>query len=135
MTLLRRLAALLILLALMVAAPIALWAWGRPLLPNSLPSPAQAWHSLTSQDTGALFMGALVVVGWVAWALFAASVLIELAAAIAGLRGGGRAIHSLRGWLRQVPVLGGAQTAAAALIGALLAGTLLVQTPAASAAT
>lgn len=135
MNLLRRLTALLILLALMVAAPIALWAWGRPLLPDSLPSPAQAWDSLTSQDTGALFMGALVVVGWVAWALFAVSVLIELAAVLAGLRGGGRAIRALRGWLRHLPVLGGAQTAAGALIGALLAGTLLVQAPAASAAT
>ena len=132
--LLRRLSALLILLALVVGAPIALWAWGRPLLPDSLPSPAQAWDSLTSQDTGALFMGALVVVGWVAWVLFAVSVLIELVAAVAGLRGGGRVVKALRRRLRHVPVLGGAQTAAAALIGAVLAGTLLVQAPAASAA-
>src|SRR5690349_992917 len=131
--LLRRLSALSVLLALVAAAPIALWTWGRPLLPDSLPSASQAWDALTTQDTGALFMGALVVVGWVAWALFTFSVLIELIAAITSLRGGGHAIRALRGRVERLPLVGGSQTAAAALIGAILAGTLLVQSPAASA--
>ena len=135
MALTRRLLALLILLALTVAAPIALWLLGRDLLPSSIPTPAQAWDALTTQDTGQLFMGALVVIGFVAWAVFAFSVLVEFAAALVGLRGGGARTARLRRHMLRMPLVGSAQGAAAALVSALLAGVLLTQGPAAAAST
>ena len=135
MALMRRLLALLVLLGLVVAAPIALWLLGRDLLPSSVPTVTQAWDALTTQDTGQLFMGVLVVIGFVAWAVFAFSVLVEFAAAVAGLRGGGTRAARLRGRMLRIPMLGSAQGAAAALVSALLAGVLLTQGPAAAAST
>lgn len=135
MALMRRLLALLVLLALVVAAPIALWLLGRDLLPSSVPTAAQAWDALTTQDTGQLFMGVLVLIGFVAWAVFAFSVLVEFAAAVAGLRGGGTRTVRLRRRMLRMPLVGSAQGAAAALVGALLAGVLLTHGPAAAAST
>ena len=117
MALMRRLLALLVLLGLVVAAPIALWLLGRDLLPSSVPTVTQAWDALITQDTGQLFMGVLVVIGFVAWAVFAFSVLVEFAAAVAGLRGGGTRAARLRRRMLRIPLVGSAQGAAAALPG------------------
>ncbi|WP_169064416.1 LysM peptidoglycan-binding domain-containing protein [Geodermatophilus dictyosporus] len=60
--------------------PVGLWRLGGAYLPERLPSWAQVTAALSGPDTGALFLGLLVAVGWAAWALFAVSVAVELIA-------------------------------------------------------
>ena len=50
-SLLKRGAALLTLLALVVGAPYLLWVLGRDLLPDRVPGWSDIWESLTAQDT------------------------------------------------------------------------------------
>lgn len=125
MRILRALAALLVLLAVVVGAPILLWKLGSGLLPTGIPSLAQAWDTLTSRDTGQIFMGALVVAGLLAWAIFTLCVLVELAQRLTGRR-----------WPR-IRLLRVPQSAAAALVSAVLAGSVALGAagPAAAAAT
>jgi hypothetical protein len=85
----------------LVGAPLALAAWGR------LPS---GWSSLTRPDDGMLLLGVLTVLGWLAWAAFGASTLVE------SLRLLGRGHHRLR-----LPLLGGLQQVSATLLLAVLA--------------
>lgn len=115
MRIIRSLAALLVLLAVVVGAPILLWRMGSGLLPDEIPTLTDMWSALTSRDTGQVFLGALVVVGFLAWAVFTVCVLAELGARLAGRRSAPR----IR-WLR-VP-----QSAAAGLIGAVLAGSVVL---------
>jgi len=49
-------------------------------LPSSLPSRAELLHRLTTPDDGTVFIAAAATVGWVTWALFAVSTLLEAAA-------------------------------------------------------
>ncbi|MFE7524187.1 LysM peptidoglycan-binding domain-containing protein [Kitasatospora sp. NPDC057542] len=66
-------------------------------------------EALTSPDDGRLFLWALVVVGWLAWACFALSVLLEIPA-------------QLRGRIaRRIPAFGWSQRLAAGLVGSVLA--------------
>ncbi|MGW3074464.1 LysM peptidoglycan-binding domain-containing protein [Kitasatospora sp. NPDC001132] len=66
-------------------------------------------EALTSPDDGSLFLWALVVVGWIAWACFALSVLLEIPA-------------QLRGRIaRRIPAFGWSQRLAAGLVGSVLA--------------
>ena len=83
--LLRRLLALLVFVAAMAGVPIGLWRLGGDHLPDGVPSWAQVTAALSGPDTGAVFLGFLVVVGWAAWAVFAVSVAVELAAQLRGL--------------------------------------------------
>ena len=55
--LLRSLSALVVLVAVVVGAPIALWVLGRDLLPAGVPSLGEVWDGLTSRDTGGVFLG------------------------------------------------------------------------------
>ena len=65
------------LVALLVAAPLALLAWvGNPW-------PTGGWSEVQLL-TNRTIIGALAVVGWLAWAQMAACILIELAAAVRG---------------------------------------------------
>lgn len=125
MRILRALAALLVLLAVVVGAPILLWKLGSGLLPTGIPSLAQVWDTLTSRDTGQIFMGALVVAGLLAWAIFTLCVLAELAQRLTGRR-----------WPR-IRLLRVPQSAAAALVSAVLAGSVALGAagPAAAATT
>ncbi|WP_409331583.1 LysM peptidoglycan-binding domain-containing protein [Trujillonella humicola] len=82
---LRRLAALLVLAAAVLGAPVALWQLGGAYLPNELPSWAQVSAGLSAPDSGAVLLGLLVLIGWAAWAAFALSVVVELAAQLRGL--------------------------------------------------
>jgi len=111
----RRLAALIALLALVFGAPYLLWVLGRGFLPDRIPSLPQVWDALTTQDTGALFMGALVVVGFVAWAVFTACVLVDIAGRVAG-----------RTWTLRILGLRVPQAAASSLVSAVLAGSVLL---------
>ena len=87
MNMIRRLFAAILLLGVVVGAPVALWVFGRDLLPDHVPSRAEVGSFFTQRDTGALFLGALVLIGVVAWLIFTISVLTELAALMAGRRG------------------------------------------------
>ena len=83
--LLRRLLAILVLAAAVAGVPIALWELGGAYLPDELPSWAQVTTALGEPDTGGVFLGMLVVIGWTAWACFALSVAVELVSQLRGL--------------------------------------------------
>jgi DNA-binding SARP family transcriptional activator len=106
--LLRRLLALLLLATAVVGVPMGLWQLGDRFLPDGLPSWAQVTAVLNGPDTGVVFMGLLVVIGWAAWTLFAISVAVELVAQLRGL-------PPLR-----LPGLGGPQQMAGLLVAAVL---------------
>ena len=113
--LLRALAALIVLVAVVVGAPIALWVLGRGLLPAGVPSLGEVWEGLTSRDTGGVFLGLLVVIGFIAWAVFTVCVVLEIAALLTGRR---------RAW--RIPLLRVPQSAATALISVILTGTVML---------
>src|SRR5664279_6396186 len=83
-SLLKRGAALITLLALVIGAPYLLWVLGKDLLPDHVPGLSDIWESLTARDTGAVFMGALVLAGFIAWAVFTLCVLIDIAGRLTG---------------------------------------------------
>lgn len=75
--LIRGVGALVVLVALLVGAPLALLAWvGNPW-------PTGGWSEVQLL-TNRTIIGALAVVGWLAWAQMAACILIELAGAVRG---------------------------------------------------
>jgi len=73
------------LLVLIVGIPAALWAIRGNPLPTSIPSWQQAKDALLRPDDGHLFLSALIIIAWVAWATFALPVVVELAARVRGL--------------------------------------------------
>lgn len=81
----RRVLSLLLLLALVVGIPVALWVLSRAYLPDQFPTWTQVTAALSGPDTGVVFSGFLVVVGWVAWAVFAVSVGVEIPAQLRGV--------------------------------------------------
>ena len=113
--LLRSLSALVVLVAVVIGAPIALWVLGRDLLPAGVPSLGEVWEGLTSRDTGGVFLGLLVVIGFIAWAVFTVCVVLEIAALLIGRR---------RAW--RIPMLRVPQSAATALISVILTGTVML---------
>ena len=75
--LIRGVGALIVLAALLVGAPLALISWvGNPWPPGG-------WSEIQLL-TNRTIIGALAVVGWIAWAQMAACILIELAGAVRG---------------------------------------------------
>ena len=116
---LKALGALLALLALLVGIPAGLLVfYGNPI-PTSLPSGNDIATLLTSRNTIGALLFVIVWIGWIAWATFALSVIIELIA---------RARHIQAPQIRGL----GAQQGAAALLIATIAGG--VGAPAAMAA-
>jgi LysM repeat protein len=96
------------LVAVLVGIPVALALLGGDPLPNHLPRWSSIRDSLTQRDeTGTLFIHAIVIIGWLAWASFVLSVIVEI---VARLRG--RTAVRLTG-------LGGPQRWAAGLIAAV----------------
>ena len=69
---------------LLVGAPLILWTVGKDLLPDHVPSPGEVWDALLGPDTGRLFIGALVLIGTVAWVIMAAAIVLEIPAALTG---------------------------------------------------
>lgn len=116
-------AALLVLLALLVGAPIALWTFGRSLLPTKVPSWSAVWDALWSRDDGTLFLSVLLIVGVVAWLVFAVCVVVELAAMLAGQRGR---------W--HLPGLRMPQRAVSALLAMIFTGSMLTMSVGTAAA-
>ncbi|MDY0810046.1 LysM peptidoglycan-binding domain-containing protein [Kitasatospora purpeofusca] len=102
-------AALITLLVLMVGVPALLLYGTRAVADMGELAPDGIGAMLTSPDDGRLFLWLLVVVGWVGWACFALSVLLEVPA-------------QLRGRVaRRIPAFGWSQRAAAGLVGAVIA--------------
>lgn len=115
------LGALVVLVALLVGAPAALIAVAGNPLPDHLPTLAEVSNTLTSRDDGQLFLRALAVVGWLGWATFTLSVLVELPA------------RALRRQAPRLPGMSRQQRVAAALVGSV--AMVIVAAPAATAAT
>ncbi len=129
----RSLAALLVLLGGLVGAPLALWHLGRGFLPDHVPTLQEVWAGATATDTGSLFLGFLVVVGVVAWAVFALCALLEVVSLLAGRRRAGRP-----GTVQAAPrikLLRAPQSAVSALISLALTGTLMLGGTAMASAT
>lgn len=112
---LRSLIALVVLVAAVIGAPVALWVLGRQFIPAGIPSGAAIWSALWDKDTGSTFLGLLVIVGTIAWLVFTICVIVEVMARLAGRR---------RTW--RIPGLKVPQSAASALIGTILAGTIMI---------
>jgi hypothetical protein len=113
------LGALVVLVALVAGAPIALLAFAGNPLPDHLPTLGEIGSALTRRDDGQLFVRALAALGWVGWATFAVSVLVELPCRLTRRRA------------PRLPGLGRQQRMAAALIGS--AALILISSPATAA--
>lgn len=125
---LRALGSLTLLLVLLAGLPAVLYVAAVRFGPAGVDQLSSFSQMFTSPDTGSVFMLALVVVGWLGWASFAVSVLMEIPA-------------QLRGRVpRHLPGLGWSQHMAAALIGSILiigpttGAALAAATPVTSAA-
>ncbi|AJF70346.1 LysM peptidoglycan-binding domain-containing protein [Streptomyces vietnamensis] len=112
--LLRALLGLAVLAALIAGIPLVLLAIGHQ--PTDL---AGGWDLLTQQDDGRLFFTVLTTIGWIAWAAFTFSALVETVAMLRGRKA------------RRIKGLGGMQSFAGLLIG----GLVLLAPTTASAAT
>ncbi|MFD9078183.1 LysM peptidoglycan-binding domain-containing protein [Streptomyces erythrochromogenes] len=112
--LLRALLGLAVLAALIAGIPLVLLAVGYQ--PTEF---AGGWDLLTQQDDGRLFFTVLTTIGWIGWAAFTFSALVEIVALFRGRKA------------RRIKGLGGMQGFASLLIG----GLVLLAPTAASAAT
>lgn len=101
--------ALAVTVAIVGGSPVLLYRVAGNPLPKHVPSVEEILHALTSQDNGSLFLRALAVAGWIAWATFTISVLVEIPFALKGRRA------------RRIPGLKTQQRIAAALVGAMIA--------------
>jgi LysM domain len=111
----RGLLALVALLAGVVGVPAALVALGGNPLPDRSSWAAVA-RALLRPDDGTVLIGLVTVVGWIAWVVFAVSVVAELAGAVSGYR-----------FRLRLPGLGAPQRLAASLIIAVLTLTMTPQ--------
>ncbi|NED96862.1 LysM peptidoglycan-binding domain-containing protein [Phytoactinopolyspora alkaliphila] len=110
---LRALVAFATLTLLVAGVPYGLWWAGGWPWPFRIPSLDDITTALTAPDDGSLFIGALLVAGWVGWATFAVAVLVEIPAALRGVRA------------PRLPALGTQQRLAAVLVSAV-AGMLTI---------
>lgn len=119
---LRGLLALLVMLALLVGIPLALYALRGNPLPDTGAGLSELLDRLTAPDEdGSLFLGALTWIGWLAWASLALSVVLEAVSQVRGLP------------TPHLPALGPQQRIAGALVAAtalLFSVPLLSATPA-----
>ncbi|PUB29045.1 transcriptional activator [Promicromonospora sp. AC04] len=117
---LKGLLALLVIVGVTVGLPFALVAVGADPFAGGAPSFESLVDLLTSRDDGTLFMVVLQVVGWLAWAFLALSILVELVSQLRGVRA------------PRMPGLQLPQSAARGLVGAML--LLFTAVPMANAA-
>ncbi|GAA1947381.1 LysM peptidoglycan-binding domain-containing protein [Kitasatospora viridis] len=103
------LGALLVLALLLVGVPAALLYGTQAVASMGGVGHRSIGEVLTSPDDGRLFLWALVVIGWGAWACFACSVLLEVPAQLRG-----RVV-------RRIPAFGWSQRLAGGLVGAVIA--------------
>ncbi|SKF61556.1 LysM domain/BON superfamily protein [Mycobacteroides abscessus subsp. abscessus] len=86
MRLIRALAALLLLAAILVGGPVVLWSLGADLAPADLTWTTLQNLLLTPDTTGGVFVVIITIIGWIAWALFTLCTLVELINRAAGIR-------------------------------------------------
>jgi len=103
----RGLVSLVVLLALLAGLPVLLWALTGVLLPEGV-SLDEVTSLLTSHQLGAPFFAVVMAIGWIGWATFALSTLLEIPAQLRG-----------RPTLR-LPALGFQQRMAGALVSGVL---------------
>jgi DNA-binding SARP family transcriptional activator len=109
---LRALAAITVLLAIVAGTPVVLlMATGSPL-PDHVPRITEVTGILSRPEDGVLLLGALKLLAWVAWAAFVSAVLLEVAARLRGRP----AVPRLWG-------LGGIQRVAASLVASISLAT------------
>lgn len=101
--------ALLFLGGVIGGAPVLLLKVAGNPLPDKVPTLEEVMLLLSSPDDGSLFLKAMALLGWLAWATFTLGVLIELPARLRGRKA------------RRVKGLGAQQKVAGALIGAIVA--------------
>lgn len=70
---------------IVLGVPAGLWALGGSPLPAEVPDAPTLLQALTRPDDGSLFIGALRLLGWAAWASFTVSLLLEVPARVRGL--------------------------------------------------
>lgn len=115
----RGLAAFIGLAAILGGVPYGLWLIDGSPLPSSMPSPSEIGDLLTSRDDGSFFVSVLIFIGWIGWASFALAVLVEIPAALRGVRA------------PRLPAIGTQQRLAAGLVAAV--GAMLAIGPTAVA--
>ena len=115
------LAASLAVLGIVLGLPALFLAIGASPIPEQMPTLDSVKNALLAPDDGTLVLGLFKVIGWVAWAFMALSLVVE---AIAALR---------KVQAPQLPGLGKPQAAARGLIG--LAALLFIAAPIAAQAT
>ena len=76
--------ALVTLAVLVVGLPLALYRLGGDPIPRHIPAWRQAGSLLMHRDNGAVFLGAVRDISWIAWALFTAAVAAEIQATLRG---------------------------------------------------
>lgn len=103
----RGLGSLLVLALLLVGIPAALIVFAGNPLPDHLPTAGEIGEALSGPDSGEVFLGVLVAIGWLCWAGFALSVVIEIPAQLHHRP----ALH--------LPALGWSQAIAAGLLAAI----------------
>ena len=84
---------------LLVGVPIVLWNVGKTFWPDHAPSLSEAWSRLTQQDNGQLFLGAIVVIGVIAWLFMVVGFVLEVPSAFARRRRN-RSVRGL-GWAQR----------------------------------
>ena len=100
--------AMLVILGITVGLPyVLLFIAGNPLT-NGVLDPAGLLEILTTPDDGTLFMRLLQIVAWIAWAVLALSIVVELLSQLRGVRA------------PRLPGLGMPQGLARGLVGALM---------------
>ncbi|HEY8472086.1 MAG TPA: LysM peptidoglycan-binding domain-containing protein [Natronosporangium sp.] len=123
---LKALGSLLLLIGLIGGLPVALVLFAGNPLPDQVPSLDTIQTELTSPDDGSLFMSVLAIVGWLAWASFTGSVLLELFArmfrrrppSIPGLRGPQRIASILVAAVAAIAITPTVASASAAVVDA-----------------
>jgi nucleoid-associated protein YgaU len=118
---------LLLLVGLIAGLPAALVLLAGNPLPADAPTMDSIWSELTSPDDGSLFLSVLAVIGWLAWASFTGSVVLELLARIFKRRP--PSIPGLRGPQRFASILVAAVAALAVTPTVASASAAMVDTP------
>jgi len=75
-------ASLCTLMVLTFGVPVALFVFGRDLLPTKVVKPSVMWTALKSPDDGHLFLQGLYLAAWAGWLLFFLSVFLEIVAQV-----------------------------------------------------
>lgn len=80
------LAASVLLIGVVVAAPAAIARVGADLIPSGLPTLGQVWTALRSPDDGTLVLRVVTLVAWLAWVVLTVSIALEVVARLRGVR-------------------------------------------------